>query len=91
MKNLSESLYKNLSELFQNEYNELKKFTKNLELDSQNTFNKLGNMLLAKAKKWVLNFHESDILSVLVLSKTGVWKTTLINAILNKESNEDNI
>ena len=83
LKNLSESLSKNLSELIQNEYNELKKFAINLELDYKNTLNKLGSMLLAKAKKCVLNFHESDILSVLVLGKTGVGKTTLINAILN--------
>lgn len=67
------------------------KFIENLELDSQETFNKLGNLLLTKVKNSVLKFHEFDKFSILVLGKTGVGKTTLINSILKKESNEDNI
>ena len=91
LRNLSEFLSKKFSELIQKEYNELVKFIENLELDSQETFNKLGNLLLTKVKNSVLKFHEFDKFSILVLGKTGVGKTTLINSILQKESNEDNI
>ena len=48
-------------------------------------------MLLIKIKDRFTKFHEYDKLSILVLGKTGVGKTTLINSILNKETNEERI
>ena len=91
MKNLSDFLSEKLSVLIKNEYDLLIKILNNLELDSQEIFNNIDKMLLIKIKDRFKQFHEYDKLSILVLGKTGVGKTTLINSILNKETNEERI
>ena len=91
LKDLSDFLSKELSILIKNEYDLLIKILNNLELDSQEIFNNIGKMLLIKIKDRFTKFHEYDKLSILVLGKTGVGKTTLINSILNKETNEERI
>ena len=63
----------------------------NLNLDYQTTFNRMGEKLLKKVKEELPNFHNLDKFSILVLGKTGVGKTTLINAILDQEQNDTTV
>ena len=48
---------------------------------------KIARKVLSKVWEKVSKFHELDKISILVLGKSGVGKTTLINAILNQEQN----
>ena len=48
----------------------------------------MAKKLIKKIKGRLPNFHELDKFSILVLGKTGVGKTTLINAILDQEKRE---
>ena len=48
---------------------------------------KIARKVLTKIREKVSKFLELDKFSILVLGKSGVGKTILINAILNQEQN----
>ena len=85
MKDLSNYLNQKLIIVIKNEYDKLLKVANEIELDSQNSINLMEKKLIKKVKGRFSNFHDSDKFSILVLGKTGVGKTTLINSILDQE------
>ena len=84
-----ENLYKyfndKITTLIKFEHDQLIKVANELELDSQDNINIIAKQLVKKVKDRLLNFHELDKFSILVLGKSGVGKTTLINAILDQD------
>ena len=85
--NIYSYLTQKITSLIRNEYDNLLNIAYYINLDSQVFFNIWGIQLLKKVKEEIPNFHNLDKFSILVLGKTGVGKTTLINAILDKEQN----
>ena len=83
--NIYSYITQKITGLIRNEYNNLLNIAYNLNLDYQTTFNRKGEQILKQVKQELPNFHNLDKFSILVLGKTGVGKTTLINAILNQE------
>jgi predicted GTPase len=78
-------LQQKLSSLIIEEHNKLINIAYNIKLDDQRIFDINGEKLLIKVKENIPDFHELDKFGILVLGKTGVGKTTLINAILDQE------
>ena len=85
IKDLLNYLTENLICLIKDESDKLLEVAKQIELDSQEIINLMAKKLIGKVKGRFSSFHESDKFSILVLGKTGVGKTTLINAILDQE------
>ena len=83
--NIYSYITQKITGLIRNEYDNLLNIAYNLNLDYQTTFNRKGEQILKQVKQELPNFHNLDKFSILVLGKTGVGKTTLINAILNQE------
>ena len=86
-KDLNKYLNKKIIILIKSEHDELMKIASKIELLPQNLVNILAKKLLTKVRERVSKFHELDKFSILVLGKSGVGKTTLINAILGQEQN----
>ena len=84
-KNLENYLIENLSYLIKNEYDDLINIAKNVNLEDQKEIDNFGEKALNRIKDDFPDFHELDKFSILVLGKTGVGKTTLINSILGQE------
>jgi hypothetical protein len=84
-KDLNEYLNKKIVILIKSEHDKLMKIARKVELLPQNLVNVLAKKLLAKVRDSVPKFHDLDKFSILVLGKSGVGKTTLINAILDQE------
>ena len=91
LKKLSDNLSKKLKTLIKNEYNKMQEIVHNLNLESEEFYNDYGEKIITKAKESFKNFNKIEKISILVLGKAGVGKTTLINAILNKENKESHI
>ena len=85
IKDLSNYLSEKLIIFIKNECDKLLEVANEIELDSQEIINLMAKKLIKKVKGRLSNFHEADKFSILVLGKTGVGKTTLINAILDQE------
>lgn len=85
IKDLLNYLTENLICLIKDESDKLLEVAKQIELDSQEIINLMAKKLIGKVKGRFSSFHDSDKFSILVLGKTGVGKTTLINAILDQE------
>lgn len=85
IENLSEYLKQRITILIELEYEKLMKVANDIKLDSQEMVNIMAKKLVKKVKERLQNFHNLDKFSILVLGKTGVGKTTLINAILDQE------
>ena len=83
--NMCGYLQQKLSSLIIEEHNKLINIAYNIKLDDQRIFDINGEKLLIKVKENIPDFHELDKFGILVLGKTGVGKTTLINAILDQE------
>lgn len=84
-KDLNEYLNKKIVLLIKSEHDELMEVARKIELLPQNLVNVLAKKLLKKVRERISKFHELDKFSILVLGKSGVGKTTLINAILDQE------
>lgn len=91
LKKIYKNLEEKLTELIKDEYYKMKEIINNLEFESQEIYNKYGEKILIKVKERLPNFHKLNKMSILVLGKTGVGKTTLINSILNKKQKENSI
>jgi GTPase SAR1 family protein len=76
-----------LNPMIMNELNKLIDISNKIIFDSSFVVNKLAEKMLSKVKERIQNFHELDKFTILVLGKTGVGKTTLINSILNQDQN----
>lgn len=85
IKELLNYLTENLICFIKDESNKLLEVAKQIELDSQKSINLMAKKLIEKVKGRFSRVHDSDKFSILVLGKTGVGKTTLINAILDQE------
>ena len=85
IENLNNFLNQKLSILISQEYEMIIKVADKIELDTQEIINLAAKRLIKKVKQNLQAFHNLDKFSILVLGKTGIGKTTLINAILGNE------
>ena len=85
IENLNNFLNQKLSILISQEYEMIIKVADKIELDTQEIINLAAKKLIRKVKQNLQAFHNLDKFSILVLGKTGIGKTTLINAILGNE------
>ena len=85
IENLNNHLNQKLITLIKNEYDKLLNVAEEIVLDSQEVINQVAKKLVKRVKERIPNFHKLDKFSILVLGKTGVGKTTLINSILDQE------